>query len=257
MKVFIIILLFFIDFNLVFADDSCDSECLILEKDLMELNLPAPILQIWVAGSYKESSCLLKAPFYSNMWHLKLMEACKSTIEILEALSGFSVYIKNPQVPTGNAFKIYNPDFVRWAANNIIPAGNNSVFKLLTQKTYEEKLKPFVRSFYLTYLELQRNKVLAKIIREEYTSSVIKHGYFDKYSDYAANNGYEFSTNSPYRKAGDFCRYFGAPTQLTFWMRREIGNTDKIFAAGLESLLSFYDPVFMQSVTDIRNSLDE
>lgn len=79
-------------------------------------------------------------------------------IDSLEALSGEPIFTSGPHA--GDTLKVsdlrdfgrYNPAFVRWFSQRILPDSDDTAFIASTQALYDEFAKYMVRSFYLTYI---------------------------------------------------------------------------------------------------------
>jgi energy-coupling factor transporter ATP-binding protein EcfA2 len=167
-------------------------------------------------------------------------------------------------------FAHYNPEFVRWAADNLIPAASDSAFRKATAPVYEKQLKEVARVYYLAYFDVEKREAEAAATQAKYLDTV--RAYREKpytaddpsdpgeilkaFSDAFANvfpmeanasfgDGRLASAKLTYRWISPDGQYI-ASAAPSFWIRRRIDGTAPEFFAGLKKLLETYDAAFLK-----------
>jgi energy-coupling factor transporter ATP-binding protein EcfA2 len=169
-------------------------------------------------------------------------------------------------------FGRYNPEFVRWAVDHLIPAASDPAFRAETAPVYQKHLKEAARIYYLAYLHLDKHAPEVAALREKYLESVrdYKGKAYDpnsfnsgpggilqsKFSNSFADEfekgsgGFGDAPSKPsarrnYAWTSDQGAYY-ADTAIGFWIRRQIDGTAPDFFAGLKKLLETYDAQFLK-----------
>jgi hypothetical protein len=167
-------------------------------------------------------------------------------------------------------FGHYNPEFVRWAVDNLIPAASDSAFRKATAPVYEKQLKEVARVYYLAYFDVEKREAEAAATQAKYLDTV--RAYREKpytaddpsdpgeilkaFSDAFANvfpmeanasfgDGRLAAAKLSYRWISPEGQYI-ASAAPSFWIRRRIDGTAPEFFGGLKKLLETYDPAFLK-----------
>jgi len=225
-------------------------------------NDPAAEEKVYAAtGSYIPGSRWL----YARLKTLMDLEKMKSLAPVPIFLSG--PHVSDFNFRSYDDFGRYNPAFVRWASDNLIPAASDPAFRKMTAPVYQKQLKEAARIYYLAYLNIENRAAETTAIRAKYLESVQQqhgvHQHEGKADDpFNAGPGQvlqtEFSepfekeftkgekTFRSYRWTTDQAFYF-ASTAPGFWIRRQIDGTAPDFFAGLKKLLETYDADFLKN----------
>jgi hypothetical protein len=165
-------------------------------------------------------------------------------------------------------FGRYNPEFVRWAVNHLIPAASDPAFRAETAPVYEKHLKEAARIYYLAYAHVEKHGPEVAALRTKYLESVrefqgkrpdqnspllsgpgaiLQDSFARTFADdltkeEVTKNG---RTTRSYRWMTDQAWYY-ADTAIGFWIRRQIDGTAPDFFAGLKKLLETYDADFLK-----------
>ena len=129
------------------------------------------------------------------------------TLQELHAASPHPIWASGPhgeELDLGNPsdFGHYDPDFVRWAGDALIPAARSPGFREATQGLYDENVAPLARIMWQTHRKLEA----------------------DHYDD-----GFDGGVSGNVAK-----------TAVGFWLRRELDGTADLWAANLHRLMSAY-----------------
>lgn len=134
-------------------------------------------------------------------------------------------------------FAHYNPEFVQWLTNKLIPAADDEILRKLTQPFYDKYVQRLARTYYETYQGLQNDTNYFTQKTQQYAEAVkearLPHDYYEQF--------YDFADLAQFGHDGHVVR--GA---VGFWIRRNVDNTINQFVAGLEKLLSTYDAAFIK-----------
>ena len=159
----------------------------------------------------------------------------------LSELVGLPVFIKGPhtenQLNLNNKyyFGYYNPFFVTWLKNNLIPAAQEPAFRELTQPFFDKYVQKLARTFYLVHELLFDDPDYLKQEQSAYLELVnhrqLPYGYSLKYKNFKnlSEKGY---------------LEFDIATAVSFWIRRIIDGTENEFFSGLKLLMTTYDSSF-------------
>jgi hypothetical protein len=184
--------------------------------------------------------------------HLKSL----TSLPFLAEASGLAVFNQVPHKGTmlklDHRFQFghYNPDFVRWMVENLVPGAQDTSLRKATQKHYNKYVKPLATIFYATWQKAQKEPECFRREVERYRSLVeqkkLPEMYYERYffwmnPDFCthADKGFEY-----FYKHGFDGGYSGnvVKTCIAFWMRRTIDGTADEFYKGLHKLLKTYDP---------------
>jgi hypothetical protein len=169
-------------------------------------------------------------------------------------------------------FGRYNPEFVRWAVANLIPAASNAAFRDLTAPVYQKHLKEVARVYFLTHEYLAQHNAEVKTLQAQYMASIDEYRgkpYDEEMqsgpgavlqqaaiSDSFADRFIPKGDTANYANANPAARFhykwltendsYFANTAVGFWIRRQIDGTAPDFFAGLKKLLETYDAAFLK-----------
>ncbi|MEY2556707.1 MAG: hypothetical protein QOE34_132 [Verrucomicrobiota bacterium] len=195
-------------------------------------------------------------------------------LEKMKSLAPVPIFLSGPHDRDLNFrsydFGRYNPAFVRWATDNLIPAASNPAFRELTAPTYQKHVKEIARLYYLAYFHLDKHASEVSDLRTKYLKSIQEHvgKTWDEDSSSSPNAVYEtfyrfFAEQYETGKNTDWVVEGPHPTRLSyrwltdmggyyaqaapgFWIRRQIDGTAPDFFAGLKKLLETYDADFLK-----------
>ena len=147
-----------------------------------------------------------------------LYEDASSIISLSEVqqLSPVPVFLSGPHkgefdLKSKDSFGHYNPEFLEWIKEDIIPAKDNPAIRATTQKFFDVYMKDMARSYYLVYAIKDQSEGLVGDIYLEHSSDIGELG------EYYVYVGYDF------------------------WGRRTIDGTASLFYEILQDLLQTYD----------------
>jgi energy-coupling factor transporter ATP-binding protein EcfA2 len=165
-------------------------------------------------------------------------------------------------------FGRYNPEFVRWAVDHLVPAASDPAFRAQTAPVYQKHLKEAARIYYFAYSHVEKHAPEVAELRAKYLESVrefrgktpdqnsllsgpgaiLQDSFADTFADdltkeEATKNG---RTQRSYRWMTDQA-WYDADTAIGFWIRRQIDGTAPDFFAGLKKLLETYDADFLKN----------
>ena len=186
------------------------------------------------------------------------------SLEKLETnLGGLRVFLSGPHGASGfnlqaDSFGYYNPEFVRWAAANLVPAATDSTLRELTQPFYKGCLRETARGYYEAYRYISRNPELRDRAAREYLEVIRKHRQAEHTDFLDAPSSYLQETFRPYAEeyakrveapyGEDRLAFYIAAVGCGFWVRRHIDGTDVEFANLLEKVLQTYDAQWLKGV---------
>lgn len=213
-----------------------------------------PITETWLNFGQTENQCDDLYDYFPD-GGMRIFYCHATTflkLHELQALANMPMFLSGPhennrlEFGVANDFGHYNPEFVQWLIDNLIPAAKDEDLRRMTQPLYDQYVKPLARTYYHTYQTLLSQPDYFQTQTEQYANLVKSHKlplyHYEQYYDFADlyKKGYE----------GNVVK--GA---VAFWIRRSIDNTIDQFAAGLEKLLNTYEPMLLQKST-ARSSTD-
>ncbi len=176
-------------------------------------------------------------------------------------------------------FGHYNPEFIRWAYDNAIPAADNEGLRLVTQPFYDTVLREMSRYYYIVYLDLQaalpsmEQEVIPQF--KQYLED-FRDTPFDK--DAFKTGPGEYLQDSVFGEyAGEFFA-FDPETQRhvsvfewskdeldpyypsvagSFWIRRMVDGTSDGVAKVLRKLLTTYDNEWLTNAPEARSDTQQ
>jgi hypothetical protein len=191
----------------------------------------------------------------------------------MNSLAPDPIFLSGPHEPDFNFrshdFGRYNPAFVRWGTENLIPAASDPAFREITAPIYQKHMKEIARLYYLAHLYVEQHSPEVSALRAKYLES-IRERQGKPWEDSASNPNLVYDTFARFfaeqyatGKKGDWFDGSTRPPKLSyrwltgkggyyayaapgFWIRRQIDGTAPDFFAGLKKLLETYDPDFLK-----------
>ena len=189
--------------------------------------------------------------------HLKSL----TYLEFLQEASGLIMFNQGPH--KGIRLKLdhrhqigrYNPDFVRWMVEHLVPGAEDVSLRKATQAHYDKYAKPLATIFYATWQKARKQPECFRREVERYRSLMeqkkLPEMYYERFffwmnPDFCthADKGFEY-----FYKHGFDGGYSGnvVKTCIAFWIRRTIDGTADEFYRGLLKLLKTYDPGLLEA----------
>ncbi len=202
----------------------------------------------WIAASYHEPQANYVTGIRDLALHLEpIVDLAKiqSLTETPVFLSG--PHAKGPDLEASD-FGHYNPKFVRWAAQNLIPGATDPVFRDASQGVYDRYLKEMTRVYWRVGTDFDADEELLQRLAKEYGAVIDQwkdkdpeagidarfdhlHGATYSYAE-AAGQGESWMTYNASYQAG---------VAMGFWMRRELDGSRAEFMTMVQTLLQTYD----------------
>lgn len=184
----------------------------------------------------------------------------------LAQMAGMSIWSSGPHsvdrldLKSQTDFGHYNPDFVRWMGDHLIPAEHDSALRARTQPIYDQSVAPLARIMYQTHMKLTAEPGCALAEQRLYEAAIGKaktegadnSSYYERWfyflnPDFCSssrdvevlfNQGFDGGVDGNIVK-----------TSVGFWLRREMDGTDAAFAQNLVRLLKTYDAAWLSSAS--------
>ncbi|MGA1872004.1 MAG: hypothetical protein ACMUJM_26100 [bacterium] len=219
--------------------------------------------KIWLGIENAEYRCSLEENRSGvNYWPasglrgLYCMVKSYISISTIQRISGKKIFIKGPHDKNGvdlynyNSFAHYNPEFIKWAAENLIPADNDIMFREFSQKIYDKYFKSLCRTYFTTYLVLAKKNELKENELKKYMQIMKEGRHFNYYQYTNFLERYNSIKNA---------KYIFGPNLTTpsvgFWLRRSLDGTEKDFNLLLKKVLEIYDNTFLIDIIPITETI--
>ncbi|MEM7023760.1 MAG: hypothetical protein AAF637_14380, partial [Pseudomonadota bacterium] len=232
----------------------------------------------WCPRTTDEFGVAIKS-LYGLLCHLQNIVSLAD----LQRISGLPLFASGPHLVETNdgtqypldsdsriEFGHYNPEFVRWAVDNLIPS--EGIARLgPVERVYDEAAKEQARIWYQAYRDLHADPEFLAEASADYAAKI------ESYVD----NGEEYDWNAPgvsvqnrystyaaimlrqslwddvlQDKSYMFREFYRYRMAVGFWLRREMDGTAPIFLEGLEKVMRVFDPGFLERVGDAKTPLD-
>lgn len=212
---------------------------------------------LWLGLSDSQESCgdfdyFPGGGMKSFACHLEL----DSTLAWLTRAWGKGIFVDGPHQP-GNldlentaSFGHYNPEFVRFLVDHLVPAASDPAFREKTQATYDKYVRPLAKIFVATYDKLEANPECRAHEVDRYRAFLdagkvpvmdYERYFFFMNKDFCSNpdGGFDYFNNRGFDGG-----YDGnvVKTCTAFWIRRTVDGTAAIFYEGLKKLIATYEP---------------
>lgn len=136
-------------------------------------------------------------------------------------------------------FRHFNPEFIKWGAENMVPKKDNAILGYTYQKLYDRVFQRFFRTMALSYLHLQNNRDFEAECQKY--SSNMKEEHFEAMSYL----GQEYEGVLPEMEIISDSDGMTPQLAIGFWLRRGIdGTADELWEA-LEGALKEYDETWL------------
>jgi hypothetical protein len=224
---------------------------------------PRFVFDVWQKLAQSKNGCPKEFDYFPNgglrnfACHIQSVAA----YAVLGRQSGLKIFLSGPHsngrlvLGSRNSFGHYNPKFVSWAVDNLVPGAHDLTFRAATQPTYNKYVAPLATSFFATYRKIQREPQCFEREKADYVAMLKKGAvppeYYERYFEFMEEQ-YCRQRNPPgfMAPAGGTLGggYNGnvVKTCVAFWIRRSIDGTMPEFYRGLAKLVKAYDPKLYQ-----------
>jgi hypothetical protein len=197
---------------------------------------------------------------YQNFW---CHRPTSLTIQSLETRAGVPIFLSGPHgggafnSHSKNDFGHYNPAFVRWLGDEVVPKSKNGKTVRATQGMYDAMMKPLATIFYLTSQKVRREPVCFERERDGYKKLLgqkkLPEGYHERWFFFMNQ---EFCVRMARGQTSD--QYFyqhgmdggvdGNVVKgvLGFFVRRSLDGTLADFERALDRTIAAYQPDLLQ-----------
>ena len=131
-------------------------------------------------------------------------------------------------------FGSYDPAFVQWASDHLIPAADDATLRAATQGTYDAQVRTLARIYHLVDAVMSTDPAWIDNERRVYLSALDNTDKGGGQDNYALIEPYE-----------DLLGTDGEPNVVrsatTWWLRRHHDGTAPLWRVGLHKLLATYD----------------
>lgn len=170
-------------------------------------------------------------------------------------------------------FGHYNPEFIRWAYDNAIPASENEALRLLTQPFYDKFLREMSRYYYIVHLDVQAalprmtNEVIPRFLQDLETfrdkpfedkmgagpGAYLQYQVFSKYADqFGSYDSVKGRSVSIFEWSSGKLDVYYPNVAGAFWIRRMVDGTSDGFADVLRKLLTTYDREWLATAPEAQ-----
>ncbi len=162
----------------------------------------------------------------------------------VEKLFGGPVYLKGPHhdgrlYVQADSFGHYNPDFVDWVGQKLLPKQKESTYVASTQALYDKHMKNLIRAFYRTYVQFSLHPE-PFIYERQFLAEMIegKRPWSYMGARWQENTMRDLINLDPNAEALNFGNVSVA---LRFWQRRSLDNTSENFFKLIDQIAMIYD----------------
>jgi hypothetical protein len=131
-------------------------------------------------------------------------------------------------------FGHYDPRFVQWAVDNLVPAAQDPQLREITQPIYDRTIRGLARTYWEVHRAISSDPSWQRL-------------QADRYLRTAEAGRVQMEFHDMYELLGDADARWGGHdpnhvrTAAMWWLRRHLDGTDTLWATGLERLLLTYD----------------
>jgi|GEM_PF-775168 len=205
------------------------------------------ITEAWVSLGQTKNQCSNLYDYFPKGGMLSFYCHAKGLLNLndLQKMAEMPVFLSGPHknnqpnLKAAQDFAHYNPKFVQWLIDNLVPAADDEELRELTQSFYDQYVQSLARTYYQSYQALQYDSDYFTKETKLYADAVEKRQlpdyYYEKFYDFA--DLHELGYNGNVVKGA-----------VAFWIRRNIDGTINQFVAGLEKLLNTYDVAFLNRI---------
>ena len=155
-------------------------------------------------------------------------------------LAPFAPFLRGPH-PEGKLnlhspeeFGHYDPDFVQWAVDTLVPAAQDPRLREATQPIYDRTIRDLARTYWETHRAISSDRGWQHVQAERYRRAAERGRVPMEFHDM-----YELLGDANARWGGHDPNHVRTATM--WWLRRHIDGTDSLWAVGLERLIRTYD----------------
>lgn len=209
------------------------------------------------------------APDLSGVRRLYCIAARVVPAPVIERLAGAPVFLSGPHRDGkldlhSIEFGRYNPAFVRWAADHLVPNVDDPSFRMATQSVYDRHARDLVRTYAAADRYFDRHPNELQRITKDYQAAIDSAAAprpalqspavhpVQRLSAALVPVAECLTTvgSGPTRRTKDGVDVRTAGAAAAFWVRREIDGTRDEFRAALAKLLNAYDAGFRPVMCD-------
>jgi hypothetical protein len=148
---------------------------------------------------------------------------------------GHAFEINNRSTDPNIAFAHYNPNWVIWASENLIPNPESEINGISAQSWYDKSFKRFFRLLVESHELLEKRELWEYESRNYYealkSTEFNAFRYFDRrFQNELPEYAYPYSH-----------QVMTGPMAISFWLRRELDGSRGIFRMGLLKFMNQYD----------------
>ena len=186
----------------------------------------------------------------------KLIEHADSIINLekVRFLAPVPIFISGPHGSkfnwNSNEFGHYNPEFVRWASDHLIPGAGDPIFRAATQSIYDTHLKTLAHAYCRSYQALHHDREAVEKLKADYLER-LSTGSTDNF--FFEEMFYQYSGAMERLRPGLFGAY--SHVAAPFWIRREIDGSADEFIHGIRKVLETYDKAYAQECREMSRPL--
>lgn len=180
----------------------------------------------------------------------------------LQRAAGMPIFLSGPHaagkldLQSRGSFGHYNPDFVAWASQALIPGAEDGAFRERTQSEYVAIVRPLARTHYQVWQKLQAPANAACVTAElDDYKRVVAGGKTDSGGEHYERwyhfmeSGFCGSRTSLYDLRGTGGLNGNVvKTVVGFWLRRRLDGTAEAWHGALVRLLEAYDGPWLAGV---------
>ena len=138
-------------------------------------------------------------------------------------------------------FGRYNPEFVRWASNALVPGASDPALREQTLKIYKVHVQPLARTYWAIWLVLSGDTQWVAAERRQYMAAV-RAGEADAFG---STLDHYHNTLDNLAIGGEGADPNHVRSATAWWLRRFEDGTASLWAEGLEKLLRTYDAAWL------------
>jgi hypothetical protein len=135
-----------------------------------------------------------------------------------------------------NSFGYYDPTFVKWAADNLVPAATDTRLKAATQRTYDTQVRNLARVYFVVDKLFSSNPAWVKQAAKDYLETTKQGGPPSTYYELLGTGKNDWGGYDPNLTS----------SAATWWLRRHVDETAPLWRDGLRKLLSTYDATWLK-----------
>ena len=169
-------------------------------------------------------------------------------------LAPFKIFESGPHESKFNwqskQFGHYNPEFIRWASDNLIPGAEDPVFRAATQSIYDVHLKTLAHAYCRSYQALHNDPQALQALKTEYLQRLSEK---DTDNFFFEEKFYQYSGAMERLQPGLFSAY--SHVAAPFWIRREVDGTADEFIHGIRKVLDTYDKAYSKECMQMNTPL--